>query len=130
MNTAWFRLLFGFSAAYDGVLGIVFLFWGMTIFGQAGVEPPNHPGYVHFPALLLLVFAAMFWRIRQDPVRFRDMIPYGIGLKLSYSAVIFYHQVAGGIPSMWIPFAWIDMLCVPVYLHAWWQTGRARSAAV
>ena len=66
-----------------------------------GVEPPNHMAYVQFPALLLVLFAIMFYRIAMDPVRNRDLILYGCGLKISYCSLAFWYMFTTGIPSMW-----------------------------
>ena len=52
--------LFVIAAAYDGILGLAFLIAAPALFEWAGVTPPNHFGYVHFPAALLIIFALMF----------------------------------------------------------------------
>jgi len=52
-------ILFIIAALYDGLLGIAFLFSADALFQWVQVTPPNHFGYVHFPAALLLVFALM-----------------------------------------------------------------------
>ena len=125
----WMKAAFAVSAVYDGIVAFVFLFFGPAIFDYFGIERPNHLGYLHFPALLLIVFAIMYWRIASDPVRFRDLIPYGIGLKVSYSAVVFYHWLTAGIPALWIPFAWLDLVFLIVFIQAWRSTGSVNRAA-
>ena len=110
-------VLFYLAALYDGVLGAAFLVAAPALFEWVGVAPPNHFGYVHFPAALLIVFALMFISIARDPVANRRLILYGILLKVSYCAVAFYHWVAGGIPFIWKPFAIIDL--VFLVLFAW-----------
>jgi len=129
MNTKWMKLAFGASAIYDGVLGLVFLFLGPMIYDYFRIERPNHLGYLHFPALLLIVFAILYWRIASDPARYRDLIPYGIGLKVSYCGVVFYHWATGGIPAMWIPFAWIDVAFLVLFVHAWRKVGNVNRTA-
>jgi len=129
MNKQWIKATFALSAAYDGILALAFLFFGPAIYDYFGIERPNHMGYLHFPALLLIVFAVMYWRIASDPGRFRDLIPYGIGLKVAYFAVVFYHRVTGGIPDLWIPFAWIDLVFSVLFLLAWRKTGTLNRAA-
>lgn len=119
MNSKWMKVVFGISAFYDAVLGFIFLFVGPLIFDYFGVERPNHVGYLQFPALLLIVFALMYWRIASDPLKFSVLIPYGIGLKVAYSGVVFYHWLTAGIPFMWIPFAWIDVVFLILFLQAW-----------
>jgi hypothetical protein len=129
MKNTWMQVVFGLSAIYDGVLGLLFLFFGTALYDLAGIERPNHMGYVHFPALLLIVFAFMYWRIASEPVKFRDLIPYGIGLKMSYCLVVFYHWFAGGIPAIWIPFAWLDVFFLIFFVMAWTKTGRLRAVS-
>ncbi len=70
--------IFYLAALYDGLLGLAFLLAPYGIYGWAGVEPPNHIGYVQFPALLLLIFAWMFFQIAKAPLQRRQLIPYGI----------------------------------------------------
>ena len=104
MSHKWIKMLYVVAGLYDGILGIAFLFFGGGVFRLFDVTPPNHMGYVQFPALLLLVFAAMFFRIAANPVENRDLILYGCGLKLSYCAVVFWYEITVGIPSMWMPW--------------------------
>lgn len=101
--------LFLLVALYDGVLGLAFFAAPAALFRLADVPPPNHFGYVQFPALLLIVFALMFVAIARDPVANRGMIVYGILLKLSYSGLVFWYWFSTGIPGLWKPFAVIDL---------------------
>jgi hypothetical protein len=102
------RILFYIAAAYDGILGLVFLAAPLWAFETFAVTPPNHPGYVQFPAALLLVFALMFLRIARDPPAERDLIPYGILLKLAYCSVVTAYWLTGGVPDIWKPFVLAD----------------------
>ncbi len=115
----WTRHLFVIAALYDGLLGLAFLLFPLGIFARYGVEPPNHTAYVQFPALLLLIFAAMFLRIANDPAKNYNLIPYGIALKASYSGIAFWYAITQGIPSMWIPWAWVDLVFLIVFVFSW-----------
>jgi len=126
MQSKWTRVLFVVAALYEGVLGLAFLIFPAWVFSLHHVEPPNHLAYVQFPALLLLVFAVMFFRIAADPVARRELILYGCGLKVSYCAMTFWYQMTRGIPSMWIPWAWADLLFLVLFVLAWWCS-RPRS---
>ena len=119
MNTKVIKFVFAASAFYDAILAVIFLFFARPIFNYFGVELPNHMGYLHFPALLLVLFAWMYWRIASDPARYRNLMPYGIGLKASYCIVVLYHWATGGVPSMWIPLAWIDFIFLILFVQAW-----------
>lgn len=118
--------VFAVAAAYDGLLGMAFLLAPGSVFARFGVQPPNHPGYVQFPAALLLVFALMFIAIARDPVGRRDLMPYGMLLKLSYCGVVFWHWLAGGIPNMWKPFAMLDLAFLLLFAWAYAALAPAR----
>ena len=113
----WIRTLFAIAAVYDGLLGLVFVIAPWWVFRTAEVTPPNHWGYVQFPAALLILFGLMFLAIAADPRRNRNLIPYGIGLKIAYFIVICGYWLTSGIPGMWKPFALIDI--VMAVLFAW-----------
>ena len=110
--------LFVVAALYDGILGILFLLAPEYLFSVFGVTPANHPGYVQFSAALLIVFALMFTAVAVEPVRNRNLIPYGILLKVSYAGIVFYYWATSGIPSMWKPFAVIDLLFMLAFVWA------------
>src|SRR5262245_56046576 len=118
MQARWARVLFAIAGLYDGILGLAFLLAPTWVFSLHQAEPPNHMGYVQFPALLLLVFSLMFFRIAADPAGRKELILYGCGLKVSYCAVVFYYQVTGGIPFMWIPWAWADLGFLVLFILA------------
>ncbi len=119
MSTRSIRSLFAVSALYDGLLGIAFLFAAPALFEWVGVAPPNHFGYVHFPAALLIVFALMFLAIARNPVANLGLIPYGILLKVSYCAVVFYHWLTAGVPFIWKPFAVADLAFLVLFVWAY-----------
>jgi hypothetical protein len=112
-------LLFIIASLYDGLLGILFLFAGGKVFEYFQVTPPNHPGYVQFPALLLIVFAIMFCMIARNPLANKNLISYGILLKVSYCGVVFFHWFATGIPNMWKPFAIFDLVFLGLFIWAY-----------
>lgn len=70
--------VFVLAAVYDGLLGLIGLFAGGSLYGWFGATPPNHWGYVQFPSALLVVFAIMFAAVAADPGTYRVLIPYGI----------------------------------------------------
>jgi hypothetical protein len=118
MKTAWIKILFLIAGIYDGILGVAFLFFGLEIFRIAGVTPPNHIGYIQFPAILLIVFAAMFLQIARNPAGNRSLMLYGAGLKVAYCGVVFWNDWQGGIPMLWIPWAWADFVFLVLFLAA------------
>lgn len=128
MQEKLIKTLFLFAALYDGALGAVFLVAGNRVFESCNVTPPNHPGYIQFPALLLLLFAVMFLRITFDPVGRRELMLYGCGLKIAYCTTVFGYQFTGGIPFMWIPWAVTDLVFLVLFGWAW-MWARKRAAA-
>jgi hypothetical protein len=117
-------LLFVIGALYDGILGLVFLIVPRAIFEFYEVAPPNHFGYVQFPALLLIVFAIMFLHIAVDPVANRKLIPYGIMLKVAYCGCVAWYWVTTGVPDMWKPFAIADLIFGVLFWLAYLRMGR------
>jgi hypothetical protein len=124
----WIRIVFVVAAVYDGVLGLAFLLAGPRVYASYGVTPPNHWGYVQFPALLLLVFAAMFAAVARDPAGQRNLIPYGIGLKIAYCGLTLYYWLSAGLPGMWKPFTVIDAIMIVLFAVAYAATGRPAKA--
>ncbi|RPJ29978.1 MAG: hypothetical protein EHM17_01510 [Verrucomicrobiaceae bacterium] len=123
------KVLFIIAALYDGILGIVFLCAPGRVFEAYGTTPPNHPGYVQFPAALLIIFAIMFAMIARDPVNNRRLIPYGILLKLSYCGIVLLHWLDGGIPGMWKPFAIFDLVFLVLFALAFAALGKSTAKA-
>ena len=123
MKETWIRPFFLLAAAYDGVLGIAFIIAPGSIFAMYGVEPPNHMAYVQFPAMLLILFAIMFYRIAMDPVRNRDLILYGCGLKIAYCSLAFWYMFTTGIPPMWVPWAYADLVFLALFILSWRSIG-------
>jgi hypothetical protein len=129
----WIRILFYAAGAYDGVLGLAFLAFPLAIYDWFAITPPNHVGYVQFPASLLVAFGLMFVQVARHPVANRNLIPYGILLKVAYCAVTFGHWVSQGIPNLWKPFAVADMAFAILFLWSYTHLSSGttgRSSAV
>jgi len=124
MNDKWIKVVFIAAGLYDGVLAFAFLVIPEAIYNYYQVEPPNHLGYVEFPAMLLLIFAVMFFRIALNPVKCRELMLYGAALKFCYAFLVFRYAITIGVPFMWIPWAWVDSVFLVLFLLAWFQIGR------
>lgn len=124
MNITMVRGLWLIAAIYDGVLGLIFLFQPGLAFEIFEVVPPNHFGYVQFSAILLLIFAAMFLRVARDPMPNRFIMLYGIALKTGYSGLVFYYMMTTGVPAMWVPWAWADLVFLVLFYLSWHFTGK------
>jgi hypothetical protein len=117
------------AGLYDAVLGVAFLIAPASIFAMYEVMPPNHMAYVQFPALLLILFGIMFFRIAMDPEKNRDLILYGCGLKVSYCSMVFYYMATTGVPQMWVPWAYADLVFLVLFVITWRDLGRRAAAA-
>ena len=123
-------VLFWIAAAYDGILGIAFALAPATIFEWINITPPNHFGYVRFPAALLIVFTLMFIAIARDPHQNRNLILYGVLLKVSYCSVAFGYWFTQDIPNLWKPFAIFDIVFIVLFLMSYRQlNGSSENAA-
>lgn len=111
--------LYYVAALYDGLLGLGFLFAAPLVFDWTGITPPNHFGYLHFPAALLLTFGLLLLAVARHPERNRNLIPFGIMLKLSYCGVAFYHWLSADIPWIWKPFAIVDLLFLVAFVWSY-----------
>ena len=120
-NTHAISVVFVVAALYDGIIGAAFLFASDGVFQTFGVTPPNHPGYVQFPAALLVIFAIMFLAIARDPLANRNLIPFGILLKVAYCGVVLRYWLTTDLPGMWKPFCLADIAFLLVFAWAWTQ---------
>lgn len=116
MTRSAVRLLFGIAGVYNSAIGLVFLCFGPQVFDAAGVPYPNHWGYVQFASLLLIVFGVMFFAVAHDPTANRNLIPYGMLLKLSYAGLVAYYWVTTDCPLLFKPFAIIDGLMLLLFV--------------
>jgi hypothetical protein len=107
------------AGLYDFGIGLVFLLFGSQLFDSAGVPQPNHWGYIQFGSLLLVVFGTMFFAVAYDPVANRNLIPYGMLLKLSYTGLVTYYWVTTDCPMLFKPFAVIDGVMFVLFFLAY-----------
>ena len=119
MTRPFVRALFALAGCYDALIGLAFLVAGPWIFDRAGVPQPDHWGYIQFGALLLVIFGAMFFAIARDPVRNRNLMPFGMLLKLAYCGIVCYYWVTTGCPFLFKPFVAIDALMLILFLLAY-----------
>ena len=87
-RTSRYSIPFLLSGLFDGVLGVGFILAAPELFEWLGIPPLEHYGYIHFAAALLIVFALMFMVIARAPIANRNLIPYGMLLKVSYCSVV------------------------------------------
>src|SRR5438093_1285077 len=77
---------------------------------------PAHPAYIQFSAAVVATFGLGFWFVARAPERNRDIVKLGVLLKLAYSSIVLIYWFQGRMPSMWVPFAWIDLAFLLAFL--------------
>jgi hypothetical protein len=125
-NDGWIKILFYIAAVYDFVIGSAFLIAGERIFDATGVPQPNHWGYIQFGSLLLMVFGLMFVTVAINPGRNRNLIPFGILLKASYSGLVGYYWSRTGVPWLFKPFFVIDLVMLVLFVIAYFSIRTRR----
>lgn len=116
------KIVFSIAFLYDFILGIAYLFFAKNIYDHFEVDLPNNLGYIQFPALLILLFAFMFYQIVKAPEENKYLMIYGIFMKLAFSAVVLLHWIQDSIPTMWKPIALFDLLFVFLFVFAYLNT--------
>lgn len=129
MPLPWVRILFAVAGVYDFVIGAAFIGFGPQLFDTSGVPQPNHWGYIQFGALMLIIFGVMFFAVARDPQANRNLIPYGMLLKISYTGLVAYYCTTTDLPLLFKPFAIIDALMLLLFLVAYRSLTASRSAA-
>jgi hypothetical protein len=123
MNEKTTKMFYVLAGLYDAVLGVAFLIFPAAIYAMFDVEPPNHMAYVQFPALLLIIFGAMFYQISTNPTKFRGLILYGMALKVAYCSMVFGYMATSGVPAMYVPFAWADLVFLVLFILTYRSLG-------
>ena len=128
MTKSTISLLYYIAGVYDFVIGVIFLFFGAQLFDLAGIPYPNHWGYVQFCSLMLMVFGSMFLTIGRDPIDNRNLMPFGMLLKISYVGIVSFYWSTTGCPFLFKPFVAIDFAMLVLFAMAFRATVLTRPA--
>jgi hypothetical protein len=128
MTKSTISTLFGIAGVYDFGIGIVFLFFGTQLFDLSGIPHPNHWGYVQFCSLMLMVFGSMFLAIAREPVSNRNLMPFGMLLKISYAGLVCFYWLTTGCPFLFKPFVVIDLGMLVLFAMAFIATAQRQAA--
>lgn len=123
------QILYGLGGLYTLATGAAFALMPLWIYEQQSITPPNHPAYVQFPAVLLLIFGAMCLRAAMDPLRHRELILYVVAAKAGFVGLVFFHVAAGGLPFMWVMLAGIELALAILLFIGWQETGASAFGA-
>jgi hypothetical protein len=120
------RVLFAIAGLYDLLIGLAFLGFGQQIFDAGRVPHPNHWAYIQFGSLLLVIFGIMFFAVAYAPQSNRNLIPYGMLLKVSYAGLVVYYSFIQDVPMLFKPFAVIDATMFVLFALAYHRLSATR----
>jgi hypothetical protein len=103
------RLLFTVAAIFNAVVGVAMLLAYDLLLPWLGF-PPQPTVWIHIIALIVLVFGYAYWRIANDPVRFRDYVVLGITGKLAFVVATYGHFLAGGATAALAALVTADLI--------------------
>ena len=117
-------------AAYDGLIGLAFLFFAEPIFRALGMENAADPVYVQLAAGLIAIMGLGFFLAWRDPLLNRDLVMLGTVFKAFYILLAAYALVRGEVPhAVFLVFAAIDVVFLIVFAR-FLQGSAAAHAAV
>ena len=99
----FYRGLFLFSAMYDFILGIVFMFFFKQAFTVLGIgeKLPEFSGYISLIGAFLFVIGIAYFLIYRGDLRKNvDLIAVGAFYKLAYCSIVFFYFAIGNIPHV------------------------------
>ena len=99
----YYRVLFTFSAIYDLLLGITFMFFAERAFAALNISDklPAIRGYLTLLGAFVLVIGLGYFLVaRGDFSRNADLILVGTLYKLAYSGTAFYYWFQGRLPHV------------------------------
>ncbi len=123
------RILYVIAAAYDGLLGLAFIVAAPQIYALTAITPPNHWGYIHFAAGVLVIFGLMFLISALRPGENRNLLPFGVLLKVCYVSTVAWHAYLGDIPALWKYFAVADVAFFFLFLWSLVPLEKVAAAA-
>ena len=75
-----------------------------------------------------MVFGSMFLAIGRDPVGNRNLMPFGMLLKISYVGIVSFYWLTTGCPFLFKPFVAIDFVMLVLFVIAYLTTSQTRPA--
>ncbi len=131
----FYRGLFWVAAAYDLVLGFIFLFFSRPAADLLGFEDelPAFDGYVSLLAAFVFVIGIAYAFVAMgDLVRNRDLIAVGAIYKLAYATVAAYYLAVGEYPHLIfvVGFGGADLVFMVLMAECWWYLHRLETGVV
>lgn len=130
-NLRFCRGVFFVAAAYDLVLGAIFLFLYPWAYGVLGIGLPAEPAYLQMAAAFVLVQGIMYVLVYRNLERNRDLILVGAIYKASYAAISLYHLGVGDLPHVaFAVFGVLDIVFMILFAICLGRLGALGAGAV
>jgi hypothetical protein len=105
------------AAVYDGLLGLLFLFFAAPLFRALGIESAADPVYIQLAAGLIAIMGFGFYLAWRDPLLNGDIILMGAVFKVFYIVLAVITQIQGQIPHpLFLVFAAADVVFLIVFI--------------
>ena len=127
MSLNLIRLIFIIAALSDFLFGLGVLIAGSAILPWAGISATGHWGPIQFASLMLMIFGLMFASVAFDPISQRNLIRYGLLLKLSFCGLVAYYWMTSEVPMLVRIFAVADAILYVLFLVSYLKLGKRNS---
>ena len=118
------KTLFFVCGLYDTILGAAFLLFAKPLFQCLNLIPPNQWSYLSFGAAVLIIFGIMFFQIAKNPAANRNLIVYGMLLKIAYCGTVIGVALLATLPTIWAVFGVLDFLFLVGFVVAYRKLGK------
>ena len=110
VSSGW-RRFFLVAAAYDIVLGGIFVVAGESILTAIGMALPPHVAYIQLAAAFTFVQGLSYWLVYRDPLANLGLVRVGVAYKAAYAGLVVYYLLIGRLPNVFfLPWAVTDVL--------------------
>jgi len=103
-SVGFYRTFFVVAAAYDAILGAVFLLLYAPVYQFLSIPLPENPAYLHMIAGFVLVQGLGYWFVSRNMERNVDLVKAGAVYKAVYVLVTLNAMYTGHLPHAM--FAW------------------------
>ncbi|HOW87349.1 MAG TPA: hypothetical protein PKV84_01660 [Candidatus Omnitrophota bacterium] len=107
-----YKVYFWVVGVYDILLGGAFLLFYKAIYGFFNITPANHPGYIYFPAAVIVAGGIGEFLIAKNPLCNTDLVIVRLLMKLSFAVIIFYYFFKQSVPIIFVIIACLSTISV------------------
>lgn len=107
----FYKSVFLFTALYDWVLGLTFLFFYRTFFEALSITIPENPAYLSLSAVFVFGLGFLYYFAYAHFQKNRDLVKIGTLYKFGYVFVGLYYLSIGLLPHyVFLIFGLIDAI--------------------